>query len=923
MTALSFFLSGSIVEIDVPPMQRLSETLRRNLGLEDVKLGCNAGDCGACTVLFDGQAVCSCMVASAQAADRTIETLSSLANSKDADLMRLQNAFLKHGAAQCGICTPGMLTAATALLRSGLRLTNESVESALSGVLCRCTGYRKIIDAVLEAGSSETPNTQQINGRIGSSIARLDGIAKVTGTEQFGDDGVPDDALVALIIRSPYPHARFHFVDLDEWKSANSEITLILTARDIPGKNGFGVIPAYADQPVFAENIVRFRGEAIAAMIGNSEFITAFDPALFPVRWEPLEALNSIEEASQTNAHLLHPTRAGNVLCTGRVERGSLEDGFNQSAVVIEGRFCTGFIEHAYIEPEAGYARRMGDRLEIYGCTQAPHMDRDSLSDILAMPKESIRILPSACGGGFGSKLDISFQPYVALAAWHLDKPVRLAYSRSESMQSTTKRHPSTISVKIGATVDGMIQALEFHGDFNTGAYASWGPTVANRVPVHASGPYFIPNYRATTAAIHSHNPSSGAFRGFGVPQTAVAQESILDDLADALKIDRLEIRLRNALQNGLPTATGQVFSSGVGILECLQSLKTSWVAALAAADRCNDHATTSGSPLRRGVGIAAGWYGCGNTSLPNPSTIRAGVRPDGTLVLHQGATDIGQGSNTVISQIFAEALGVNIASISLLGPDTDITPDAGKTSASRQTYVSGNAARLAGEDLRRQILGMAKVSDSATIIFEKARILVLENEAKREVDLSKLPSKTKENYVLFAEQTFDPPTKPLDKDGQGEPYAVYGYAAHLVELEVDEALGTVKLLRFSAAHDVGKAINPILVEGQVHGGIAQGIGMALMEEYIPGRTENLHDYLIPTIGDVPPIDTIIVEVPDQHGPYGAKGLGEHVLIPTAPAILNAIKHATGIRIHNLPATPSRIRAALHQRDLSIKTEDH
>ena len=351
--------------------------------------------------------------------------------------------------------------------------------------------------------------------------------------------------------------------------------------------------------------------------------------------------------------------------------------------------------------------------------------------------------------------------------------------------------------------------------------------------------------------------------------------------------------------------------------------MKTSWVAALAAADRCNDHATTSGSPLRRGVGIAAGWYGCGNTSLPNPSTIRAGVRPDGTLVLHQGATDIGQGSNTVISQIFAEALGVNIASISLLGPDTDITPDAGKTSASRQTYVSGNAARLAGEDLRRQILGMAKVSDSATIIFEKARILVLENEAKREVDLSKLPSKTKENYVLFAEQTFDPPTKPLDKDGQGEPYAVYGYAAHLVELEVDEALGTVKLLRFSAAHDVGKAINPILVEGQVHGGIAQGIGMALMEEYIPGRTENLHDYLIPTIGDVPPIDTIIVEVPDQHGPYGAKGLGEHVLIPTAPAILNAIKHATGIRIHNLPATPSRIRAALHQRDLSIKTEDH
>ena len=922
MTTVSFVLNGSPVKTDVPPMQRMSETLRHTLGFEDVKVGCNAGDCGACTILLDSEAVCSCMIATAQVSDKTIETLAGLVENQDENCIRLRDSFLRHGAAQCGICTPGMLTAATALLRSGQEKTIETVENALSGVLCRCTGYRKIIDAVVEAASPVMMSESKKDGRVGSSITRLDGVAKVTGSEQFGDDGVPQDALAVLVIRSPFPHARFQFSNLESWKLERPEIALILTAADIPGKNGFGVIPAYADQPVFAESTVLFRGEAVAAIVGNKEYIRSFDPATFPVHWEPLESLTSVEAATKPDAHRLHHSRAGNVLCRGRVERGDLNEGFESSTVVVEGRFSTGFIEHAYIEPEAGFARRVGGRLEIYGCTQAPHMDRDSLSEILALPKETIRIVPSACGGGFGSKLDISFQPYVALAAWHLKKPVRLAYTRSESMQSTTKRHPSSISIKIGANSNGMIQALEFHGDFNTGAYASWGPTVANRVPVHASGPYLVPNYRATSAAIHTHNPSSGAFRGFGVPQTAVALESLLDDLADALNIDRLELRLKNALQNGVPTVTGQVFESGVGIRECLESLKTPWTNALEATKSFNEHAKASGLPKRRGVGIAAGWYGCGNTSLPNPSTIRAGITSNGDLVLHQGATDIGQGANTVITQIFAEALGVDPKSVSLLGPDTDLTPDAGKTSASRQTYVSGNAARLAGEDLRRQILAMANVSDSATIHFQNAKILVLEDDVKREIELSTLPAKTKENYVLVAEQSYDPPTKALDENGQGEPYAVYGYAAHLVELEVDEALGTVELLKFTAAHDVGKAINPVLVEGQVHGGVAQGIGLALMEEYIPRRTENLHDYLIPTIGDVPPIDTIIIEVADQHGPYGAKGLGEHVLIPTAPAILNAIKHATGIRIHDLPATPSKIRAALRQRDLTANMGD-
>jgi CO/xanthine dehydrogenase Mo-binding subunit len=337
-----------------------------------------------------------------------------------------------------------------------------------------------------------------------------------------------------------------------------------------------------------------------------------------------------------------------------------------------------------------------------------------------------------------------------------------------------------------------------------------------------------------------------------------------------------------------------------------LEALRPAWAKERSAADSFN----ASHTVLKRGVGLAAGWYGCGNTSLPNPSTIKSGLHPDGRIILHQGAMDIGQGANTVITQIFATALGVAVDAIDIVGPDTDVTPDAGKTSASRQTYVSGNAARLSGAALRTSILAKLNAGEDAVLSLEGSTLAATDGAGRHEILLTSL-DKDAEGFVFRAEETYDPPTKPLDANGQGIPYAQFGYAAHLVVVEVDTAYGTVKPIKFVAAHDVGRAINPMLVEGQVHGGIAQGLGMALMEEYIPGRTENLHDYLIPTIGDIPPIETHIIEDPDLHGPYGAKGLGEHVLIPTAPAILNAITYATGVRIQRVPATPARVRAAI------------
>ncbi len=905
--AVGFRLNHGEVSASPEPGERLSQTLRERLGRRDVKIGCNAGDCGACTVLVDGAPVCACLTPAHQVAGKEVETLVGLVEYDDA-AKALVETFQDNGAAQCGICTPGMMVSAVALLRADPAPDARTVRDAIGGVLCRCTGYAAIIDAVAQAGTARVPLDG--SGDVGSSIRRLDGLAKVTGQEAFGDDVAPPDTLVVRVIRSPFARAAFTLGDTGAFLRDRDGIEAVLTAADVPGRNCFGVIPPFADQPVFAETETRFRGEAVAAVVGAPDAMRAFDEAEFPVTWEERPSVQSVAEARAPGAPQLHDGRTGNVMCGGFVQCGDVDAALARADVTVEGHFRTGFVEHGYIEPEAGYATYENGKVEIHACTQAPVMDQDAMMEILGMPRDRVRIVPTAVGGGFGSKLDISVQPLLALAAIRTGRPVRITYSRAESMQSTTKRHPAEIALKIGATRDGRLCGFRFSGDFNTGAYASWGPTVANRVPVHASGPYRIADYRAEAQAIHSHCPPSGAFRGFGVPQAAVAQETLFDELAAKLGLDALEFRLLNALEDHVSTVCGQVFGQGVGIKACLEALRPAWRDHKDAVAAFNRQAIEGGGTLRRGVGIAAGWYGCGNTSLPNPSTVRAGVRADGAVVLHQGAMDIGQGANTVIAQIFARALGVDVARLELIGADTDVTPDAGKTSASRQTFVTGNAARLAGEALRRDILSRCNAARDATLEFGAGVVIVRDGGGAHRVDLSKL-SADDLGYVLRAEETYDPPTRPLDANGQGVPYAQFGYAAHLCVVEVDTALGTVVPVHFTAAHDVGRAINPMLVEGQVHGGIAQGLGMALMEEYLPGRTENLHDYLIPTAGDVPPIDTIIVEVADAHGPYGAKGLGEHVLIPTAPAILNAIHAACGVRLHALPATPARVRDAL------------
>lgn len=906
--AIAFEVNGKPVSVRAHPVTRLSSLLRDELGLTGTKVGCDAGDCGACTVLLDGEPACACLVPAASAEGRSVRTVEGLANGR---LSALQASFLEHGAAQCGICTPGLLVTATALLEKNARPSETEVKDALGGVLCRCTGYRKIVAAVMEAwrhGGDLDLRLPETGRAVGAAPVRLDGVPKVTGAEKFGADGFPENALAVLVVRSPHHKARFRFGDLDGFVRQRPGIVAAFTAVDIPGKNCFGAIPAFADQPALAESSVRFRGEAVALIAGERTAIAGLDLATFPIEWSEEPHTLDPRDAAKDGAALLHDGRPGNVLTRGLVERGDPEAALKDAAHVVSGAIETAYVEHAYIEPEAGFARMDGDTLVVSACTQAPHMDRDDTALVLGLPVEKVRIVPAATGGGFGSKIDVSLQPLIGLVALKTGRPAALAYTRQDSMMSTTKRHPASMKAAIGADADGKVLGMVFSGDFNTGAYASFGPTVANRVPVHASGPYLTRNYRAEGRAIHTNGPVSGAFRGFGVPQATIMQETLYDELAGKLGMDRLAFRLKNALTDGDETVTGQRLESGVGISACLEALQPHWTRALAEAEAFN----AVHENRKRGVGVASCWYGCGNTSIANPSTIKAGISRDGGVMLHQGAVDIGQGSNTVIAQIFADALGVPLAQIELVGAHTHVTPDAGKTSASRQTFVSGKAAEKTATALREKILRFANVSPKAALAFEPGAVVMREGEAVRRLDLAGLPADG-EGYVFSAAETYDPPTLPLDEKGQGKPYAVYGWGAQVAELEVDMKLGTVRLVKITAAHDVGRAINPLLVEGQIEGGIAQGIGMALMEEYIPGRTENLHDYLIPTIGDVPPIESVLVEVPDPEGPYGAKGLGEHVLIPTAPAILNAIRHATGVLVTKLPATPARVLAAIRE----------
>jgi CO/xanthine dehydrogenase Mo-binding subunit len=740
---------------------------------------------------------------------------------------------------------------------------------------------------------------------IGRSIPRAGALEKLTGKALFAADIALPRPLVLKALRSVHDHAEVVAIDVAQ-ALAIPGVVGVFTAADIPGKNALGIINK--DQPLLAADKVRSRADAVALVAAETREAARTALAAIAVTYNPLPAVLDPLEALEPDAPKIHPK--GNLLFTRRIRRGDAAGAFAGCASVIEQTYRTPMIEHNTLEPDAGAGFVDSDgTLVIYASTQNPHYDHKEVVSLLGLADHQVRIIQAATGGGFGSKLDLNVQGFIGLALHHLKRPVRYVYSREEAYRATAKRHPLTLTLKTGTDAAGRLQALRARIVCDTGAYGSYGIAVASRAAVHATGPYEIPNVDVACDCVYTNNPFCGAMRGFGAPQAAFAHESQLDLHARALGIDPLALRLKNCLRVGSETATGQVLTDSVGIGACLEAVEPHYREAL------ENWAAAPAAPFcRRGVGLGAMFYGIGNTGVQNPSTARVEMDPEGRLTLFTGCADIGQGSSTVLVQIAAETLGLDPAAIRLVVADTKYTTNAGATSASRQTYISGNAVKDAcqklGDVLKTEAVNRLR-APKAALVFRDGQVAIAASPDKR-VDFAWLARRLQAKGAPLAWQGyFDPETVPLDPDsGEGVPYATYAFACHLALVEVDTLTGEVTVERVVAAHDVGRAIHPENVVGQICGGVAMGVGFALMEEFVPKQTLSMKDYHIPTCADMPAVVPIIVESAEPSGPYGAKGVGEPALIPTAPAVVNAIAQALGERIYSLPANLERALAA-------------
>ncbi len=661
-------VNGIELPLGAVPAKRLSDGLRDDLGLVGTKVGCSAGDCGACTVLIDGEQACACLVPVGQCEGAAVTTVEGLAEGGAPSA--LQRAFVEHGAAQCGICTPGMLMAATDVLRRHPRPTESQVLDGLAGVLCRCTGYRKdrrCGDAVAHGAAAPVADESPAAGAaVGARLPRLDGPAKVLGTELFGADEAPADALWLRAIRSPHPHARFELGDLDAFVRARPGLVGVVLPSDIPN-NRFAIFPTCATS----------RRSPRASRASAARRCWCWSAGATRSRRSSRPRCRSNGRRCRRSRRRRCARRGGprrcmpvirTTCCAAAASRAATSSARSPRRRAARRCACaprTSSTPTSSPRPAGRAGRRARDdappSVEVFACTQTPYMDRDELAFMFGLPPQRVRIVPSAVGGGFGGKLDVSIQPLLVAASRKFGRPARIVYGRPESMASTTKRHPADMTATLAAGDDGTLLAYDFHGDFDTGAYASWGPTVANRVPIHASGPYRFGAVRATTRAVHTHGPVSGAFRGFGVPQSTIVVEALLDELAIGTGTDPLELRHAHALRAGDTTPTGQRLEASVGLRACLDALRPAWRAARAAAEAFN---ATAAGPLRRGVGVACMWYGIGNTVIANPSTMTVGLRPDGRFVLYNGAVDIGQGTYTIMPQMAADALGVPVGAL-------------------------------------------------------------------------------------------------------------------------------------------------------------------------------------------------------------------------------------------------------------------
>ena len=745
---------------------------------------------------------------------------------------------------------------------------------------------------------------------VGTKQRRVDAWGKVTGRAKFAEDYNVAHQLIGRVLRARHPHARILRIDTSKAERLPGVAT-VLTAKDVPGSKVFGIVTQ--NQYILAEDVTRYLGDGVALVAAASREVADEALSLIKVDYEPLPIVSDPEEAMRPDAPKIHGEN--NVFVHHKVRKGDIETGFAQADFVIERRFKTQFVEHSYIEPEAVLAEPAEQGgVRITGSIQNLFSSRRSVAAALKIDLNKVQLIQSTLGGSFGGKDEAmtSMCCRAGLLALKTGKPVKMVNTREESMLESYKRHPYVLYYKWGAKNDGSITAMEIRCIADGGAYASMSPFVTWRSVVQATGPYHCENVTTDVYAVYTNNNYTGAMRGFGSPQVNFAIESMMDELAERVGKDPLEIRLQNCFAEGSMTATGQS-------LNHLVSLKEALGKAAAAADfqkKWKAYRSESSAPKKRGIGLACSYRG---VSLGAEGADAAGaivsVQTDGSVILSSGVTDMGQGAQAQMSHIAAEVLGITMDRIQFLNTNTSRVPDSGPTVASRGTIMGGSAAKKGAEIVRANLLDAgAKMTGMPTMNLSiNNNYLINAQTGERLASFSELAAECfKQGRPLLGLGWHKAPETNWDEErGQGTAYFTFVYGANIAEVEVDTETGKADVIDFVSAHEVGQAISWGGVEGQIFGGVAMGLGYGLLEDFeIEDGTPkqlNFDEYLLPTSMDVPPVKTILIENPDPAGPFGAKSIGEPANEIAAPAIVNAISNATGKRIYEIPANLERV----------------
>jgi len=838
----NFFVNGAAVHVD--GNQKLMRYLRDTLRLTSVKDGCSEGACGTCTIIIDGKAVKACVQQTDKLEGKHIITVEGLSGFEK-ELYTY--AFGEAGAVQCGFCIPGMVMAAKALLDVNNDPTEEEIRHALRNNICRCTGYVKIIEAVKIAAKilrdGKIPEAN-VSWKVGARVHRLDVREKVLGYGEYPDDIYLDGMIYGSAVRSKYPRAKVLAIHAEKAKALPGVVG-VFTAEDVPGLNIVGHLLKDWDVFIPVGSETRYVGDAICLVAAETPEILAEAKSLIEIEYEVLPPVRNPKEAMAEDAPRIH--RSGNLLTHKHVKRGDADAAIAASAHVLSDHFSTPFTEHAFLEPECAVAVPKDDGVLIYSADQGTYDTRFETAPVLSLPLEKVWVENKLVGGGFGGKEDVSVQHHAALIAYLTKRPVKVKFSRAESIMIHPKRHPMEMDFTLGCDENGIIQGVKATVISDTGAYASLGGPVLERACTHAAGPYNYQNFEIDGYAYYTNNPPAGAFRGFGVTQTCFAIETLLNRMAEKIGISPWEIRYRNAIRPGQTLPNGQIVDNSTGLVETLEAIKEDFENAKYAGLAC--------AMKNAGVGVG----------IPDKGRVRLLIE-DGKVHIFAGASCIGQGLGTVLVQIVSETTGLSRDAIVYEPASTHSAPDSGTTSGSRQTLITGEAAR---------------------------RACLLLNDAKGDNPIESLNGQ--EFYAEYFAKT-DPlgSTKPNPVS-----HVAYGYATQVAILKEDG-----KLDRIIAAHDVGRAINPTSVEGQIEGGVVMSMGYALTEQYplvdcVPtAKFGTLGLFKAP---DVPVIDARIIEKPAFRMAYGAIGIGEITSIPTAPAIAAAYATFDGKQRSELP----------------------